>query len=68
MTSEQYVKLFYPDAFCGYNSKKRKYAVAIEQDEEQIIIGESEFFESIAWKNAKDWVCSQRKKQKHNTV
>lgn len=64
MTPEQYVKLFYPDAFCGYNSKKRKYAVVIEQDEEQIIIGESEFFESIAWKNAKDWVCSQRKKQK----
>lgn len=68
MTPEQYVKQFYPNAFCGYYIKKRKYAVAIEQDEEQIIIGESEFFESIAWKNAKDWVRSQCKKQKHNTV
>lgn len=59
MTSEQYVKLFYPDAFCGYNQKKRKYAVAIEKDEEQIIIGESEFFESIAWKNAQDYLKKQ---------
>jgi len=57
MTPEQYVKQFYPDAFCDY-SRDKKWAVAIEDDGEQLIIGESEFFERIAWQNAKDWIDS----------
>lgn len=57
MTPEQYVKQFYPDAFCDYSNNKR-FAVAVEIEGEQVIIGESEFFERIAWQNAKDWVDS----------
>lgn len=64
MTPEQYVKQFYPDAFCDYSKRYKAFAVAVDIEGEQEIIGKSEFFESIAWKNAKDWVCSQRKKQK----
>lgn len=64
MTPEQYVKMFYPDAFCDYSKRYKAYAVAVDIEGEQEIIGISEFFESIAWKNAKDWVCSQHKKQK----
>lgn len=54
MTPEQYVKQFYPDAFCDYSKRYKAFVVAIEEDGEQIIIGKSEFFERIAWKNAKD--------------
>jgi len=66
MTPEQYVKLFYPDAFCDYSKMHKSFVVAVNIEGEQEIIGKSEFFESIAWKNAKDWVCSQRKTQKTN--
>jgi hypothetical protein len=58
MTSEQYVKQFYPDAFCDYSKRYEAFAVAVEIEGEQIIIGKSEFFERIAWKNAKDWLDS----------
>lgn len=54
MTPEQYVKMFYPDAFCDYSKRYKAFVVVIEEDGEQIIIGKSEFFERIAWKNAKD--------------
>lgn len=54
MTPEQYVKQFYPDAFCDYSKRYKAFVVAIEEDGEQIIIGKSGFFERIAWENAKD--------------
>lgn len=53
MTPEQYVKQFYPDAFCEYSERYKAFAVAIEMEGEQVIIGKSEFFERIAWQNAK---------------
>lgn len=58
MTPEQYVKQFYPDAFCDYSTRYKAYCVAVYIDGEQEIIGKSEFFERIAWKNAKDWIDS----------
>lgn len=56
MTPEQYVKQFFPDAFCDYSIRYKAFVVAVEDEGEQIIIGKSEFFERIAWENAKDWV------------
>lgn len=58
MTPEKYVKQFYPDAFCDYSKRHKAYAVAVEIEGEQVVIGKSEFFERIAWKNAKDWLDS----------
>lgn len=58
MTPEQYVKQFYPDAFYDYSKRYKAFAVEVEEGGEQIIIGKSEFFERIAWKNAKDWIDS----------
>ncbi len=58
MTSEQYVKQFYPDAFCDYSERYKAFAVAIEMEGEQIVIGKSKFFERIAWEEAKRWVRS----------
>jgi hypothetical protein len=56
MTPEKYVKQFYPDAFCDYSKRYKAFAVAIEMEGEQVIIGKSEFFERIAWEDAKRWV------------
>ena len=58
MTPEQYVKLFYPDAFCDYSKRYKAFVVAIEIEGEQVIIGKSEFFERIAWEDAKRWIRS----------
>lgn len=56
MTPEQYVKQFYPDAFCDYSKRYKAYAVAVDIEGEQEIIGISELFERIAWQNAKKWL------------
>ena len=62
MTPEQYVKQFHPDAFCEYSKRYKAFAVAIDVEGEQVIIGKSELFERIAWKNANDWVKKQNTK------
>lgn len=56
MTPEKYVKLFYPDAICDYSKRYKAYIVVIDVEGEGSVIGSSEFFESIAWNNAKDWI------------
>lgn len=67
MTPEQYVKLFYPDADCEYSNLYKKYCIIAEIEGEQTIIGDSEFFESIAWKDAYNEIKKQlREKQFKN--
>jgi hypothetical protein len=58
MTPEKYVKLFYPDAICDYSKRYKAYVVVTEIEGEGVVIGKSEFFERIAWNNAKDWIRS----------
>lgn len=58
MTPEKYVKQFYPDAFCDYSKRYKAFVIAVDIEGEQEIIGKSEFFERVAWQNAKDWVDS----------
>lgn len=53
MTPEKYVKLFYPDAICDYSKRYKAYIVVTEIEGEGVVIGRSEFFESIAWEDAK---------------
>jgi hypothetical protein len=66
MTPEKYVKQFYPDAFCEYSKRHKAFAVAIKMDDEEIVIGKSEFFERIAWQNAKEWLV--RKAKNHSQL
>jgi hypothetical protein len=60
MTPEKYIKLFYPDAICDYSKRYKAYVVVteIEGEGEGVVIGRSEFFESIAWEDAKRWIRS----------
>lgn len=58
MTNEQYVKLYFPDAYHEFDKPYFNWVWAIYKHE-SCIIGSSEESEEDAWEDAKQWIESQ---------